>query len=75
MLQQRENNQREASALRQKNFSDFVEVTAHYSKCKRCNFGAFTPKEIYSGYVTIENEIFESRAHLHTLCHQPQQID
>ena len=24
---------------------------------------------------TIENEIFESRAHLHRLCHPPQQLD
>ena len=56
-------------------FSDCFEVTAHYLKRKQCNFGAFTPRKIYSVYVTIENEIFESCAHLHRLCHPSQQMD
>ena len=61
--------------LKIKIFSDCFEVTVHYSKWKQRNFGAFPPKKIYSGYVTIENGIFESPAHLHRLCLPPQQID
>ena len=34
----------------------------------------FLRKKIYSGYITIDNGIFESPAHLHRLCLPPQQI-